>query len=111
MSCGVPEAIAPDLIGHAGDQHCYWKKQPGTQQELQKAIEILHSQELGCHRYRGNDPAILKLLPPDCCDVISPPMPPSRTKTWNLAAGPGVSFRLVGKESLMKRIWRGLSRA
>lgn len=108
LSCGVPEAIAPELISHAEDQHCYWKKQPDTQLELQKAIQILHAQELGCHRYRGNDPAILKSLPPSCCDAVCP-VAPRRTKNWNLGRGPGVSFALTQAENLVKRIWRRVS--
>jgi hypothetical protein len=49
---------------------CYWIKQPQSPGELDRAIEIIHSQEIGCHRYAGNDPAILKRLPPEECDYI-----------------------------------------
>ena len=72
-ACGVPESIAPALIGLTEEEvrHCYWKKQPNTDEEIKQAIDILHSQELGCHRYAGNDPNILKRLPRNCCDAFS----------------------------------------
>jgi hypothetical protein len=73
MACGVPESIAPDLIGRTEEEvwHCYWKKQPKTDEEIKQAIDILHSQELGCHRYAGRDSKILKRLPRECCDAFS----------------------------------------
>ena len=106
MACGVPEAIAPDLVAHEKQQywHCYWKKQPETPDELDRAVKILHTQELDCHRYGGVDPAILERLPPECCDVVSAPRP-KKTETWNLAGGSGVHFRLLSERSFFKRIW------
>lgn len=74
-SCGLPEVIAPELIGRGGGEnwHCIWKRQPSTPEEVQKAIEILNSQELDCHRYAGSDPAILDYADPLVCDVFNPP--------------------------------------
>jgi hypothetical protein len=35
MTCGAPQAVAPDLIGWCeGESHCVWKKQPETPAEL-----------------------------------------------------------------------------
>jgi hypothetical protein len=62
MACGVPHVVAPDLLGWTGEgkmQHCFWKKQPETEAELERAIAVLETQELGCHRYAGTDPAVL----------------------------------------------------
>ena len=72
--CGVPEKVAPDLIGgsaHEGE-HCYWKKQPETPDEIDRAIEVLARQELGCHRYAGLDPKILNRIAPEDCDYPTP---------------------------------------
>ena len=106
MACGVPEAIAPDLVAHDEGQywHCYWKKQPQTPDELDRAVEILHTQELGCHRYGGTDASIIHRLPPECCDVVSAPRPLRTINTWNLAGGPGVHFTLLSEKSFFERI-------
>jgi len=54
-ACGVPESIAPELIGSTQEKywHCYWKRQPLNADEVEKAVKILNTQELGCHRYGG----------------------------------------------------------
>jgi len=56
--CGVPETLAPDLIGRSAEkiEHCYWKRQPATPDEIDRAISILAAQELGCHRYAARTP-------------------------------------------------------
>ncbi len=73
-SCGVPQAVAPDLVGWTKETHpqCYWIKQPQTSDELDRAIKIIHSQELGCHRYSGTDQAIHRRLPAEDCDHLRP---------------------------------------
>lgn len=108
LACGVPEVIAPDLVAHEKERywHCYWKKQPETPDELDRAVKILHTQELDCHRYGGSDPAILERLPPECCDVVSAPRLKRTAETWNLASGPGVHFNLRSDRSFFGRIWR-----
>jgi hypothetical protein len=74
-SCGLPETLAPDLIGGvaANGDHCYWKKQPTTPDEIERAIDVVTSQELGCHRYAGREPEILKRLAPEDCDHFAQP--------------------------------------
>src|SRR5207302_10102980 len=49
MSGGVPQPIAPDLVGWTSEdpQQCYWVKQPLTGDELDRAIKISHAQEIG----------------------------------------------------------------
>ena len=70
LACGYPHVVAPDLIGWTGEKipHCYWKKQPETSAELERAIGVLEAQELECHRYAGTDPAILDRVLSAYCD-------------------------------------------
>lgn len=77
LACGVPHVVAPDLAGWTGEKipHCYWKKQPETPAELERAVGVLEAQELECHRYAGTDPAILDRLLSAYCDY--PKQPPS----------------------------------
>jgi len=113
MACGVPESIAPDLIGNTEETeitlwHCYWRKQPKTDKEIKQAIDILHSQELDCHRYAGNDPKILKRLPRQCCDAFSgTPQVPARTPV----NGGEVRFESLGhRDSLLIHLWKKIFR-
>lgn len=48
ISCGVPQAVAPDLVGWTNDEmrQCYWKKQPETEGELKQAFAIFDGQEV-----------------------------------------------------------------
>ena len=41
VSCGVPQVVAPDLVGweNNGGSHCYWKKQPETPDEMRQASQ------------------------------------------------------------------------
>src|SRR5438309_3239760 len=70
LACGVPHVVAPDLVGWTDEKfpHCFWKKQPGTPAEIERAIKVLEVQELECHRYAGTDPAILDRLLSTSCD-------------------------------------------
>ena len=59
ISCGAPHAVAPDLIGWATNvenEHCIWKKQPETPEELEQALAAFDASEIGCYRYAGGDP-------------------------------------------------------
>lgn len=70
VSCGVPQAAAPDLVGWTNDQstQCYWKKQPETPGEMEQAFAVFDGQELGCHRYAGHDPVIQARVGRESCD-------------------------------------------
>jgi hypothetical protein len=61
ISCGVPEAIAPDLFGWHGNV-CHVKRQPETNLELDQMIEAISCSEVDCIRYAGSDPAVLRRL-------------------------------------------------
>ena len=76
--CGVPQAVAPDLVEWTDDtkMHCRWKKQPSTESDLQQAFAIFDGQELGCHRYAGNDLAIQRRIGISNCDYPLPLIDP-----------------------------------
>ena len=113
MSCGVPQSIGPDLVGWTNENltQCYWIKQPETADELDRAIEIVHTQELGCHRYSGNDPAILQRLPAEDCDQIRPGLK-LHPAPYFASSGPTPRFSLSVSEErgVFSRLWRKLFR-
>src|SRR5215472_16214320 len=42
LACGVPQVVAPDLVGWTGEEipHCFWKKQPETEAEFERAVGV-----------------------------------------------------------------------
>jgi hypothetical protein len=107
LACGVPQVVAPDLVGWTDEkvQHCFWKKQPETPAELERAIAILEAQELECHRYAGTDPAILKRVSSSYCDY------PMQSPTISQQADPTPLFTLLDESpSLLARAWRAITR-
>lgn len=64
ITCGAPEAEAPDLIEHSKFEygHCFFKKQPQTPDELDRAISALAVSCISGIRYGGKDKIILKRL-------------------------------------------------
>jgi hypothetical protein len=112
-SCGVPQAIAPDLVGWTNEKRpqCYWIKQPQTADELGRAIKIFHTQELGCHRYSGNDPAILQRLPAEDCDHLRLDLG-SRPPPYFASYGSSANFALSvsSKNGALRRLWSKLKR-
>lgn len=65
INCRAPEAEAPDLMSHITDtnyEHCYFKKQPETEGEIDRAIKAVVVSCISCIRYRGNDQNILAKL-------------------------------------------------
>jgi hypothetical protein len=63
-SCGAPQAEAPDLIDHSKVEygHCYFRKQPETDDEIERAINAIAVSCIAGLRYGGNDEKILKRL-------------------------------------------------
>ncbi|MBO9635946.1 MAG: ferredoxin [Chitinophagaceae bacterium] len=63
-SCGAPQAEAPDLIGHSKNEysHCYFKKQPETEEEIERAISAIQVSCISGLRYGGSNEKILKRL-------------------------------------------------
>ncbi len=64
ISCGALEDVAPDLIEHSKLEygHCYFKKQPQTQDEIDRAIDAMAVSCISGLRYGGRDEKILKRL-------------------------------------------------
>jgi hypothetical protein len=63
-SCGAPQAEAPDLIEHSTSKygHCYFKKQPQTEGEIERAINAIAVSCISGLRYGGTSEKILKRL-------------------------------------------------
>ena len=74
--CGAPHVEAPDLIGWAYDasgqpDHCYFKKQPETEGEIDRAVKACWQNCCGSYRYAGSDKKIQrKLRRAGCGDAI-----------------------------------------
>jgi hypothetical protein len=63
ITCMAPEQEAPDLMGFdQGAHHCYFKKQPSTPDELERAIRAGWSSCCGALYYSGSDPAVPRRL-------------------------------------------------
>lgn len=61
-ACGVPETTAPELFAYDCSDHCYVKRQPSSDEELERAMFVMWGQELECVRYAGTDPNVLRRL-------------------------------------------------
>lgn len=95
LSCGVPHVLAPDLFGWEQTDdgepygHCVWKKQPQTPDEIDRAIEVIHASEAGCHRYAGSDPSVGFRVGGEYCD--HPSLAVARPVfDWSVRAEPGL---------------------
>ncbi len=67
ITCGAPHSKAPDLMAWETDAqcfplHCYFKKQPETQEELSRAIAAVVMSCCGGLVYAGQDADIIKRL-------------------------------------------------
>ena len=71
-ACGVPEASAPEMFAWDHQSHCFVKRQPSTQLEVDQMLDAVRGAELNCIRYRGLDSDILtrfaELGEPGLCD-------------------------------------------
>jgi hypothetical protein len=104
LTCGMPHVVAPDLVGWVDEKksHCYWKKQPGTAEELERAIAVLNAQELECHRYAGDNLVVLGRVPAQCCDQVLPRGAPSTEISTDLKPP---RFALL-EEGFFFKIWK-----
>ena len=64
ISCGAPHAEAPDLIEHSEKYtgHCFFKKQPITELEIEMAINAIAVSCVGALRYAGTEQKIISRL-------------------------------------------------
>jgi hypothetical protein len=104
IACGAPEAEAPDLIEHSKFKygHCYFKKQPETEDEIERAINAIAASCISGLRYGGTDEKILKRIyeigEGEQCDHR--PIGSYKTVIWN-----NVTFMFNGSlEELSKLI-------
>jgi 4Fe-4S single cluster domain of Ferredoxin I len=75
-ACGVPHATAPDHFADSADGSCYVTRQPESPDELERMLRVIRGQDLGCIRYRGTDPQILRRLgDADSADQCDAPLP------------------------------------
>ena len=59
MTCMAPEHEAPDLMGFDQEaNHCYFKKQPATAEELERATRAVWASCCGAVQYSGSDPNV-----------------------------------------------------
>jgi hypothetical protein len=110
ITCGVPQAAAPDLVGWVdGDvSHCFWKKQPTTHEEMQQAFAVFDGQELGCHRYAGLDPKIQARIGIENCD--NPIIRENRKIQFDQESESGPpQFRMFDDDSFFHRIWQKIT--
>lgn len=59
--CGVPVFEAPELFAEDSEQ-CYVTCQPQTPAALGRMLHTIRMADLGCIRYAGSDPAVVKAL-------------------------------------------------
>jgi hypothetical protein len=69
IACRAPESVAPDLIGFYEDpagggarSHCYFKKQPKSPEEIERAVKAVWANCCGSYRYGGSDADVEKKL-------------------------------------------------
>jgi hypothetical protein len=79
MACEAPHGEAPDLMAHddeGGYSHCYFKRQPETPDEVERAVMACYVSCVRAVRYAGKNTKILKWFQElgslDSCDVFSP---------------------------------------
>lgn len=68
-ACDAAPSEAPELIVYDEETYnCYFKRQPKTLEEVEKAIKAVCVSCVEALRYSGNDTKILDRLPIQCCD-------------------------------------------
>src|SRR5258708_4921275 len=72
IACRAPEHVAQKLVGFYDDtsgpnSHCYFRKQPETEQEIAEAIKAVSVNCCGSYHYSGSDPRIKEILRANAC--------------------------------------------
>ena len=63
ISCGAPEAEAPDLMAYDDERwSCYFRRQPTTPEEVEQACRAVEVSCCDAVQYDGDDPKILARL-------------------------------------------------
>jgi hypothetical protein len=59
ITCMAPEHEAPDLMGFDQEaNHCYFRKQPSTPEELERAVRAVWASCCSAVQYSGDDPRV-----------------------------------------------------
>ncbi|MBX7173464.1 MAG: ferredoxin [Pyrinomonadaceae bacterium] len=69
ICCDAAPSEAPDLLKYDENIHCYFHKQPETEEEILQAINACLVSETCAVRYAENNPEILKRMDKTCCDI------------------------------------------
>jgi hypothetical protein len=77
ITCQAPYHEAPDLMAHDEDGgHCFFRRQPETPYEVERAIRACCISCVSAVRYSGDDTEILRRFREldhiDACDVLAP---------------------------------------
>jgi hypothetical protein len=81
VACGAPEAEAPDLMSFDKDDiHCYFKKQPSTPEELDRALKAVIVSCCDAVHYGGDDPAVIERMGRLGIDMMEEAQ--KRKKSW-----------------------------
>ena len=74
LTCEVPTTFAPDLFAYGEEPTggCFVKRQPESEAELTRMVDVFANQELDCIRYRGRDTGIIDRLQGFACDAVEP---------------------------------------
>jgi hypothetical protein len=64
MSCCLVHGEAPELLNDPGEpfRECYFRRQPRTAEEVERAIDAICLSEMAALRYGGTDPEIIDKL-------------------------------------------------
>ena len=67
IACAAPESEAPDLMDHVGPNepnayHCFFKRQPQSVEETDRAMIAMQVCCCGALRYGGDDPTVVQRL-------------------------------------------------
>jgi endonuclease/exonuclease/phosphatase (EEP) superfamily protein YafD len=93
--CGVPQIFAPDLFSAIDDksEHCFVLKQPETEEQLGRMVDVIKCADLKCIRYSGSNSAIQTRLrkagEADVCDNL-PNFFSFSLRPWGLLTAGGV---------------------
>jgi len=103
VACGACEAVAPDLVDHETDPASsgtyFFKRQPETPGEIDRAIQAINGCCVACIYYRGDNPAIRRQISsdfatPTCCSHPRPIFESSATSPRHrrFPIGPALTF-------------------
>lgn len=77
IACELPLLVAPELFAFDENNHCFVKRQPATKEELDRMLRVVWGGEVGCVRYCGKDPDVLRRFAekgqPQYCDIAPAP--------------------------------------